>query len=193
MVQGADFTNAARALMFAIGRIQAQNCRTNTCPTGVVTQGPRRARALHVDDKSVRGQRFQSATVSSAMKIITSLGVSGPAELHPHMLRRRVHPVTAPLVRGTLRMAGLRAVADQAAGVLGGGLPEGRRFRPLQRMTRLAEHMAYAKRCAPFRSPLSVFPPSFRHPRCPRAGRDRSGLSEKSALFFFFAGPEERQ
>jgi glutamate synthase domain-containing protein 2 len=94
MVQGADFTNAARAMMFAIGCIQAQSCHTNTCPAGVATQDPRRARALHVDDKSVRVQRFQSATVNSSLKIIASLGVNGPAELRPHMLRRRVDPVT---------------------------------------------------------------------------------------------------
>jgi glutamate synthase domain-containing protein 2 len=94
MVQGADFTNAARAMMFAIGCIQAQSCHTNTCPVGVATQDPRRARALDVDDKSARVHRYQSATVGSALQIIASLGVSAPAELRPHMLHRRVDPVT---------------------------------------------------------------------------------------------------
>ncbi|MFJ1651733.1 FMN-binding glutamate synthase family protein [Streptomyces sp. NPDC088337] len=94
MLQGADFTNAARAMMFAIGCIQAQSCHTNTCPAGVATQDPRRARALDVDDKSARVHRFQSATVNSALQIIASLGVSEPAELRPSMLRRRVDPVT---------------------------------------------------------------------------------------------------
>ncbi|WP_281155221.1 FMN-binding glutamate synthase family protein [Streptomyces sp. HYC2] len=94
MLQGADFTNAARAMMFAIGCIQAQSCHTNTCPAGVATQDPRRARALDVDDKSARVHRFQSATVNSALQIIASLGVSETAELRPNMLRRRVDPVT---------------------------------------------------------------------------------------------------
>ena len=94
MVQGADYTNAARAMMFAVGCIQAQRCHTNTCPTGVTTQDPRRARALDVGDKSVRVQRFQEATVGSALQIMASMGVSDPAHLRPHMLRRRVDPVT---------------------------------------------------------------------------------------------------
>ena len=89
LVQGADYTNAARAMMFALGCIQAQRCHTNTCPVGVTTQDPRRTRALDVPDKALRVRRFQSATVDSAMKIMAAMGVSDPAELRPHMLRRR--------------------------------------------------------------------------------------------------------
>ncbi|MEU5310872.1 FMN-binding glutamate synthase family protein [Streptomyces sp. NPDC021562] len=94
MVQGADYGNAARAMMFAVGCIQAQRCHTNTCPTGVTTQDPRRARALHVPDKTARVQRFQEATVASALQIMASMGVTDPAQLRPHMLRRRVDPFT---------------------------------------------------------------------------------------------------
>lgn len=93
MVQGADYGNAARAMMFAVGCIQAQRCHTNTCPTGVTTQDPRRARALDVRDKTARVQRFQEATVASALQILASMGVTDPAQLRPHMLRRRVDPI----------------------------------------------------------------------------------------------------
>ena len=48
IAQGADYTNAARAMMMAAGCIQAQRCHTNTCPVGVTTQDTRRARALNV-------------------------------------------------------------------------------------------------------------------------------------------------
>ena len=41
LIQGADYTNAARAMMMAVGCIQAQRCHTNTCPVGVATQDPR--------------------------------------------------------------------------------------------------------------------------------------------------------
>ncbi|MFF7751081.1 FMN-binding glutamate synthase family protein [Streptomyces sp. NPDC007971] len=94
LVQGADYTNAARAMMFALGCIQAQRCHTNTCPTGVTTQDPRRARALDVADKAERVRRFQEATVHSALQIMASMGVTDPAQLRPHMLRRRVNPTT---------------------------------------------------------------------------------------------------
>jgi glutamate synthase domain-containing protein 2 len=90
IAQGADFTNAARAMMFAIGCIQAQSCHTNTCPVGVATQDPKRARALDVPSKAVRVQRYQQATVHSARLIMASLGVTHPGELRPHMLHRRV-------------------------------------------------------------------------------------------------------
>ncbi|MEU0213163.1 FMN-binding glutamate synthase family protein [Streptomyces canus] len=94
LVQGADYGNAARAMMFAVGCIQAQRCHTNTCPTGVTTQDPRRARALDVRDKAPRVQRLQEATVASALQLMASMGVTDPADLRPHMLRRRIDPYT---------------------------------------------------------------------------------------------------
>lgn len=94
MLQGADYGNAARAMMFAVGCIQAQRCHTNTCPVGVTTQDPRRARALDVGDKSVRVQRLQAATVASALQIMASMGVTEPSRLRPHMLRQRIDPYT---------------------------------------------------------------------------------------------------
>ncbi|MFJ9775396.1 FMN-binding glutamate synthase family protein [Kitasatospora sp. NPDC101157] len=94
LIQGADYTNAARAMMFAVGCIQAQRCHTNTCPVGVATQDPRRARALHVGDKSQRVRRYQEATVRSALQIMASMGVDDPSQLRPHMLQRRIDPQT---------------------------------------------------------------------------------------------------
>jgi glutamate synthase domain-containing protein 2 len=92
LMQGADYTNAARAMMFAVGCIQAQSCHTNTCPVGVATQDPRRARALDVADKALRVERFQAATVRSATQLMASIGVHDPGELRPSMLRRRMTP-----------------------------------------------------------------------------------------------------
>ncbi|NMN99076.1 FMN-binding glutamate synthase family protein [Antrihabitans stalactiti] len=92
LIQGADYTNAARAMMMAIGCIQAQLCHTNKCPVGVATQDPKRARALDVGDKSQRAQRYQAATVAQAVQIMASLGVSDPADLTPHMLIKRLTP-----------------------------------------------------------------------------------------------------
>ncbi|MQY25943.1 FMN-binding glutamate synthase family protein [Nocardia aurantia] len=90
LIQGADYTNAARAMMMAIGCIQAQRCHTNLCPVGVATQDPRRARALDVADKSERVRRYHEATVAQAVQIMASMGVSDPAQLSPHQLRKRV-------------------------------------------------------------------------------------------------------
>ncbi|MFH8484575.1 FMN-binding glutamate synthase family protein [Streptomyces longisporoflavus] len=89
LVMGADYTNAARAMMFAVGCIQAQRCHTNHCPTGVTTQDPYRARALNVPDKAARVERFQRNTVQSALQILAAMGVRSAADLNPRLLRRR--------------------------------------------------------------------------------------------------------
>jgi glutamate synthase domain-containing protein 2 len=94
IAQGADYTNAARAMMMAAGCIQAQRCHTNTCPVGVTTQDKRRARALDVPDKTQRVRRYQQATVEQAQQIIGSMGLRGPSEIEPRMLIRRVDEAT---------------------------------------------------------------------------------------------------
>ena len=77
-------------MMMAVGCIQAQLCHTNTCPVGVATQDPKRARALHVPDKTERVFHYQENCVQQAVQVMASMGVHGPSELRPHMLRRRL-------------------------------------------------------------------------------------------------------
>ncbi|MFJ9717011.1 glutamate synthase-related protein [Streptomyces sp. NPDC101213] len=96
LAQGADFTNAARAMMRAVGCVEAGRCAAGTCPVGVATQDPLRVRALDVADKARRVQRYQRETVRDAVRVMAALGVREPAGLTPaHLVRR-----TAP---GTLR------------------------------------------------------------------------------------------
>ena len=90
VIQGADYTNSARAMMMAAGCIQAQRCHTDKCPSGVATQNARRARALDVGDKSERVHRYQQATVDEAMRIMAAMGVTDPSQLSPHHLRLNV-------------------------------------------------------------------------------------------------------
>lgn len=94
LAQGADYTNAARAMMFALGCIQAQRCHTNACPVGVATQNPRRARALVVGDKAARVHNFHRNTVAAANELIAAIGLDDPAQLHPGLLHRRISPTT---------------------------------------------------------------------------------------------------
>jgi glutamate synthase domain-containing protein 2 len=93
LIQGADYTNAARAMMQAVGCIQSQRCHTNQCPVGVATQDPKRARALVVADKTSRVAEYQAATVAQSQQMIGSLGLAGPHELSPAMLMRRIDHV----------------------------------------------------------------------------------------------------
>lgn len=92
LAQGADYTNAARAMMMAVGCIQAQRCQTNTCPVGVTTQDPKRARALVVDDKRHRVKQYQEGTVAQMLQLVAAMGLRGPEELGPeHLMRRMDH------------------------------------------------------------------------------------------------------
>ena len=90
LIQGADFTNSARAMMMAVGCIQAQACHTGKCPVGVATQDPRRARAIDVPTKADRVRNYHDGVVAEAVRLMASMGAAAPDELEPTMLRRNV-------------------------------------------------------------------------------------------------------
>jgi glutamate synthase domain-containing protein 2 len=87
---GADWVNAARGYMFAIGCIQSMSCHTNACPTGVATQDPARARALVVPDKAERVRQFHDRTVSALADMLAAAGLTHPDALMPHHIVHRV-------------------------------------------------------------------------------------------------------
>ncbi|WP_394833011.1 FMN-binding glutamate synthase family protein [Pendulispora rubella] len=89
---GADLCNSARAMMFALGCIQAQQCNANTCPAGVATQDPDLVRGLVVGDKAVRVTNFQRNTVRAFTEILGAAGLSHPSELRPWHVLRRISP-----------------------------------------------------------------------------------------------------
>lgn len=81
MALGADWCNAARGFMFALGCIQAQSCHTGHCPTGVTTQDPRRQRALVVPDKAERVWRFHDNTLKALQELVQAAGLKHPNEI----------------------------------------------------------------------------------------------------------------
>jgi glutamate synthase domain-containing protein 2 len=89
MALGADWCNAARAFMFALGCVQAQNCHTGRCPTGVTTQDPLRQRALVVEDKAERVYRFHRNTLHALRELVEAAGLAHPNEIRAsHIVRR---------------------------------------------------------------------------------------------------------
>lgn len=123
---GADLCNAARAMMFAIGCIQALKCNTNECPTGVATQDPQLVRGLHVGDKATRVTRYHRETVKSFFEVFGAAGLTEPSELKPSFIMKRVsateirsyqdlYPQTAPGALLADRAEGAMAEAWRAA------------------------------------------------------------------------------
>ncbi|CUI53251.1 FMN-binding glutamate synthase family protein [Achromobacter aegrifaciens] len=122
MAMGADWCNAARGFMFAIGCIQAQACHTGKCPTGVTTQDPLRQRALVVPDKAQRVANFHRNTLHALAELLAAAGLTHPGQLRPHHIARRISsseirllsalfPELAPgeLLRGEFRHQVFRA------------------------------------------------------------------------------------
>jgi len=92
MALGADWCNAARGFMFALGCIQSQSCHTDRCPTGVATQDPARQRALVVPDKLTRVANFHAATMQSLVELTAAAGLDHPSQFGLHHFSRRVSP-----------------------------------------------------------------------------------------------------
>lgn len=92
LAMGADWCNAARGFMFALGCVQAQKCHTDRCPVGVATQDPVRQRAIVVPDKAERVANFHRHTVHALQELLQAAGLHSPAELTPHHIVRRVSP-----------------------------------------------------------------------------------------------------
>ena len=87
---GADWCNAARGFMFAVGCIQAQSCHTGHCPTGVTSQDPLRQRAIVVPDKALRVKNFHANTIHALAELVAAAGLTHPSALGPHHFLRRL-------------------------------------------------------------------------------------------------------
>jgi glutamate synthase domain-containing protein 2 len=89
---GADWCNAARGFMFALGCVQSQSCHTDRCPTGVTTQNALRQRALVVPDKAERVFHFHRNTLEALGELIGAAGLEHPKDLKPMHILKRTSP-----------------------------------------------------------------------------------------------------
>ena len=89
---GADLCYSARAMMMAVGCIQALKCNSNHCPVGVATQDPSLMQGLVVTDKKVRVYNFHRQTLESVSEIIGAMGLRHASELRPWHIMRRTSP-----------------------------------------------------------------------------------------------------
>ena len=90
MALGADWCNAARGFMMALGCVQAQTCHTGHCPTGVTTQDPLRARALVPADKAERVRNFHHSTLHALQELVQAAGLNHPGQISAEHIMRRI-------------------------------------------------------------------------------------------------------
>ena len=88
---GADTCNSARAMMMAIGCIQALLCNTNRCPTGIATQDPKLTVGLVVADKKVRLANYHSGTIQNFVELLGASGLDEMKNLTRSHIYRRVN------------------------------------------------------------------------------------------------------
>jgi glutamate synthase domain-containing protein 2 len=88
---GADWCNAARGFMFALGCIQAMKCHTGKCPTGITTQEKWRQMGLVVDSKAERVARFHRQTLHALREIVVAMGLDSPWQIKPIDMRERLN------------------------------------------------------------------------------------------------------
>jgi glutamate synthase domain-containing protein 2 len=91
MALGADAINSARAMMLALGCIQARSCHNDSCPTGIATQKASRFNALDVDLKAERVANYQMANIKNLVEISAGAGVAQPGDITPHHLYHRLN------------------------------------------------------------------------------------------------------
>lgn len=86
---GADWCNMARPFMFSLGCIQARDCSSGHCPTGIATMDPARYRALDIPSRAERVRNFQKNTRFALKELLEAAGLMHPSELtRRHIVRR---------------------------------------------------------------------------------------------------------
>lgn len=87
---GADACASARAMMLALGCIQALLCNKNNCPTGVATQDPELVAGLHVGDKKKRVANYHLETIHSFVELLAASGYERADQLDRYSINRRI-------------------------------------------------------------------------------------------------------
>ena len=86
---GADWCNMARPFMMSLGCIQARDCASGECPTGLATMDPKRFRVVDVEHRAKRVANFQANTVLAVGEMLEASGLNAPSELtRRHIVRR---------------------------------------------------------------------------------------------------------
>tara|TARA_B100000780_G_scaffold271427_1_gene232351 strand:+ start:831 stop:1565 length:735 start_codon:yes stop_codon:yes gene_type:complete len=113
---GADVCNSARAMMFALGCIQALACNTNRCPTGITTNNPMLMAGLDVQDKGLRVQQYQAKTVHTALEIIGACGLDHPSHITTEHIWKRFDGFEAKSYKEIYMEVPVGSLLDTATG-----------------------------------------------------------------------------
>lgn len=83
MALGADAIYMARGFMLSLGCIQALECHTNHCPTGIATQNKRLEKALNIEAAANRVAKYADSLYKETQMLAESCGYKSPSEITP--------------------------------------------------------------------------------------------------------------
>lgn len=89
MALGADICNSARGMMLSLGCIQARQCNTNHCPTGVATSNKNLVVGLVPSDKKVRVYNYHRHTLHAFAELLGAAGLDSTKKISRHLVNRR--------------------------------------------------------------------------------------------------------
>ncbi|MDA0316593.1 MAG: FMN-binding glutamate synthase family protein [Bacteroidetes bacterium] len=78
---GVDFINIAREAMLSIGCIQAQECHTGHCPTGIATQSAWLQRGLDPSIKAIRFGNYINTLRKETLQMTHACGYEHPSQM----------------------------------------------------------------------------------------------------------------
>lgn len=81
MALGADLINVAREAMLSIGCIQAQECHTDKCPTGIATQNKWLSGGIDPTLKSVRFSKYIKTLRKETLEMAHACGYEHPSQI----------------------------------------------------------------------------------------------------------------
>jgi len=88
---GADVCNSARGMMLALGCIQALECHSNTCPTGIATNNPSKVRGLVVEDKWKRVANYHEGVLKDFIDLCAAGGCKSLSDLNRAVIYKQVN------------------------------------------------------------------------------------------------------
>ena len=78
---GVDVINIAREAMISIGCIQAQECHTGHCPTGIATQSKRLQRGLDPTIQAIRFGNYINSLRKESLQMVHACGYEHPSQM----------------------------------------------------------------------------------------------------------------
>ena len=79
---GCDLINIARESMLSVGCIQAQQCHSGHCPTGITTHNKRLQRGLDIQSKSVRCTQYIKGLRKEILQLSHACGYEHPCQFN---------------------------------------------------------------------------------------------------------------